>query len=101
MSREIAESERTRANLIQVGTVQALDLPKARARVLLAGVNSAWLPWLATRAGGDRTWNPPTVGEQVLVAILQLDQDFMAFAGVVRILGAGLGGFTIQALQAV
>jgi phage baseplate assembly protein V len=28
---------------------------------------SAWLPWLTSRAGEDRTWHAPEVGEQVIV----------------------------------
>jgi phage baseplate assembly protein V len=66
-SRALAELERTRANLIQVGTVTEVDYSKARAKVLLAGLETAWLPWTTTRAGGDRTWASPEVSEQVLV----------------------------------
>lgn len=66
-SRALAELERTRANLIQVGTVTEVDYAKARAKVLLAGLETAWLPWTTTRAGGDRTWASPEVSEQVLV----------------------------------
>lgn len=68
MSRAQGETERTRANLLQVGVVQAADYSVARVRVLMGGLISAWLPWLAVRAGGDRTWAAPEVGEQVLVA---------------------------------
>jgi phage baseplate assembly protein V len=66
-SRALAELERTRANLIQVGTVTEVDYAKARAKVLLAGLETAWLPWTTTRAGGDRTWASQEVSEQVLV----------------------------------
>jgi len=66
-SRALAELERTRANLIQVGTVTEVDYAKARAKVLLAGLETAWLPWTTTRAGGDRTWASPEISEQVLV----------------------------------
>ncbi len=27
-----------------------------------------WLPWGTARAGGDRTWDPPEIGEQVMLA---------------------------------
>lgn len=61
-------SERVQANLVQVGVVAEADYPQARLRVTLAhGLKSAWLPWLTARAGGDRTWWAPEVGEQVVV----------------------------------
>jgi phage baseplate assembly protein V len=66
--RAIGELERTRANLLQVGTVAEADYAKARVRVLIGGLTSAWLPWITARAGGDRTWAAPEVSEQVLVA---------------------------------
>jgi phage baseplate assembly protein V len=67
-ARAIGELERTRANLLQVGTIAEADYATARVRVLMAGLTSAWLPWLTGRAGGDRSWAAPEVGEQVLVA---------------------------------
>ena len=67
-ARTVGEAERTRANLLQVGTIAEADYARARVRVLMAGLTSAWLPWLAARAGGDRAWVAPELGEQVLVA---------------------------------
>ena len=49
------------------GTVLEADYAKARIRVSLGRNKTAWLPWLTTRAGQDRTGHPPGVGEQVLV----------------------------------
>lgn len=67
--RAIAELERSRANLLRVVTVAEADYAEARVRVTLdEGHTSAWLPWLTSRAGGDRTWAAPEVGEQVLIA---------------------------------
>lgn len=66
--RHIAETERTRANLMQVGTIAEADYASARVRVTIGGLVSAWLPWITGRAGGDRTWAAPEIGEQVLVA---------------------------------
>jgi phage baseplate assembly protein V len=68
LERATGELERTRANLLQVGVVAAADYANARLRVTLDGQASAWLPWTTLRAGGDRTWAAPEVGEQVLVA---------------------------------
>jgi phage baseplate assembly protein V len=68
MNRQFGQYERTLANAAQLGRVAETDYPKARARVILTdGLRSAWLPWLACRAGGDRTWWAPEVDEQVLV----------------------------------
>jgi phage baseplate assembly protein V len=67
-ARTLAELERTRANLIQVFVVAEADYAAARVRVLMGGLTSAWLPWTTARAGGDRTWAAPEVGEQVLIA---------------------------------
>ncbi|SPR99550.1 Bacteriophage P2 Baseplate assembly protein GPV [Cupriavidus taiwanensis] len=36
-------------------------------RVKAGGMTTDWLPWLERRAGATRTWNPPTVGEQVVL----------------------------------
>ena len=66
-TRDTAELERSRANLVQLGTVAEADYATARVRVTLGALVTAWLPWLAVRAGGDRTWSAPEVGEQVAV----------------------------------
>jgi phage baseplate assembly protein V len=66
-TRDTAELERSRANLVQIGTVAEADYAKARVRVTLGALVTAWLPWLSVRAGGDRTWSAPEVGEQVSV----------------------------------
>lgn len=67
VTRDTAELERSRANLARIGTVVAADYAKARVRVTLGELTTAWLPWLSVRAGGDRTWAAPEVGEQVAV----------------------------------
>ena len=67
VARDTAELERSRANLVQIGTVAEADYAKARVRVKLGELTTAWLPWLSVRAGGDRTWSAPEVGEQVAV----------------------------------
>ncbi|MCU1717426.1 phage baseplate assembly protein V [Pseudomonas sp. 5P_3.1_Bac2] len=54
-------------NLIRPGTIAEVDLRAARCRVRSGGLLSAWLPWLAERAGSTRQWNPPSVGEQCLL----------------------------------
>lgn len=67
MSFAITELDRRVASLIRFGTVSEADYDQARVRVSMGEAESHWLPWLTMRAGGDRTWWAPEVGEQVLV----------------------------------
>ncbi|NJB67212.1 phage baseplate assembly protein V [Desulfobaculum xiamenense] len=62
-----SDMERRLASLIRFGTVAEADYGAARVRVAMGGAVSDWLPWLTLRAGNDRTWWAPEVGEQVLV----------------------------------
>jgi len=54
-------------NLIRIGVVAQVDYPAARVRVRSADLETGWLPWVTDRAGGDRTWWAPEMGEQVLL----------------------------------
>jgi phage baseplate assembly protein V len=63
----LGELERRLSNTIRPGTVLEADYAKARLRVTMGDNTSAWLPWLTSRAGEDRTWHAPEVGEQVIV----------------------------------
>lgn len=63
----LGELERRLSNTIRPGTVLEADYEKARIRVTMGDNTSAWLPWLTSRAGEDRTWHAPEVGEQVIV----------------------------------
>jgi len=65
-----AEIIRRLDNLLRIGTITHLDLSAARCRVKSGGLSTDWLPWVTLRAGNTRTWNPPTVGEQVLIVSL-------------------------------
>jgi len=64
---DIATLSRMVENLLRVGTVEELDLPAKCCRVRSGNLLTNWLPWVTHRAGNTRTWDPPTVGEQVLV----------------------------------
>lgn len=70
---QLAELRRRLDNLLRLGAVAEVDLEAARVRVRWAEdaegepVLTGWIPWLAPRAGGDRTWWPPEVGEQALL----------------------------------
>lgn len=62
-----ADLARRLDNLIRLGTIAAVDHARALCRVTSGGLLTDWLPWAERRAGTTRTWNPPTVGEQVLL----------------------------------
>lgn len=54
-------------NMIRYGTVQSVDIDRARVTVAVGGLITKPIPWIAARAGAIRTWSPPSHGEQVLV----------------------------------
>lgn len=63
----VAELLRLIHNLIRIGTIAEVDHLRARVRVAIGDMTTGWLPWIETRAGTTRDWDPPTVDEQVLV----------------------------------
>lgn len=67
MNFRVSDMERRLASVIRVGTVAEADYSAARVRVAFGEAVSDWLPWLTLRAGNDRTWWSPEVGEQVVV----------------------------------
>lgn len=54
-------------NLIRFGTIAAVQMKPPRVQVKTGTLTTGWLPWVASRAGTDREWNPPTVDEQVIL----------------------------------
>lgn len=68
MSMAGAEADRRIANVIQIGTVTAVDAGSARARVQLGDILTPLIPVGQFRAGALSFWWMPTVGEQVVVA---------------------------------
>jgi len=54
-------------NLVRKGTVIAVDHAREVCRVECGELQTNWIHWLALAAGDTRDWNPPEVGEQVLV----------------------------------
>lgn len=56
-------------NIVRTGTISAVDYSAAapRVRVKTGELETNWIPWLEYRAGTTKTWNPLTVGEQVIV----------------------------------
>lgn len=65
--KRISKLEKQLANLIKRGRVVAVDVENYRCKVNLEGWLTGWLPWLTHRAGGNKTWHGPEVGEQVVV----------------------------------
>lgn len=64
----LPDLERRTANAIRYGTVLAVDLANARVRIKSGEIETAWLPWSTGRASAaKRRWDPPEVGEQVVV----------------------------------
>ncbi len=63
-------------NLIRIGTVYAVNLDSGQCRV---NTGNYTINWLSARAGKTRSWNAPSVGEQVLILYLggELDTGFV------------------------
>lgn len=61
------ETERRLQSFINRGIVTHVDYAAARCRVQIDGVETDWLKFSAARIGKVKIWNPPSVGEQVLV----------------------------------
>ena len=98
IERRLRDLERMVSRLIQVGTVTDVDYPAKRVKVEIGDRESYWLRFSTTRAGADRSWWPPTVGEQVMVyapngdavaavvgdSLYQQDHDAPADQGTIR-----------------
>lgn len=64
---DLAALSRMLENLIRFGVIAAVQMVPPRVKVKTGTLTTAWLPWLALRAGADREWDPPTVDEQVIL----------------------------------
>ena len=70
--RELVMDLRRRVDrIVRPGAVAEVDLARALVRVRYSEAPDEavtdWLPWLTHRAGDDRTWWAPSVGEGVLI----------------------------------
>ncbi len=79
MNEQITEIMRLLRNLIRIGTVAEVNLNDGLCRVDTGNNTTNWLHWLTARAGRTRSWNAPSVGEQVLILCLggELDTGFV------------------------
>lgn len=64
---DFAALSRLIENLIRFGIIAAVQMEPPRVQVKTGELTTKWLPWLALRAGSDREWDPPTVGEQIVL----------------------------------
>ncbi|WP_295548602.1 phage baseplate assembly protein V [uncultured Pseudacidovorax sp.] len=66
----LADLQRMMANLLRVGTIAAVDPAATPPRVrvkLTEATTTDWRPYFELRAGNTGSWNPPTVGEAVML----------------------------------
>ncbi len=71
----ISDPRRLAGNLIQLGTIDHVDLAAATCRVRVGEIETGDLPWLAARAGATRIWSAPSVGEQCLLLCPEGDME--------------------------
>lgn len=64
---DLATLARLIENLIRFGTITEIQMKPPRVQVKTGALTTGWLPWIASRAGADREWNPPTVNEQIIL----------------------------------
>jgi phage baseplate assembly protein V len=66
---EHTESARRISNAIRYGVVKEADYKKALIRVEMQGgeILTDWIPWMTLRAGNDKFWWAPEVGEVMIV----------------------------------
>ncbi len=63
----LAEAFRLINNIVRIGQVAEVDVSRARARVQAGDNLTGWQPWVSARTGTSLEWDPPTVGEQVVL----------------------------------
>lgn len=64
---DLVELSRRLENMIRIGTIAEIDHANRRVRVKSGELLTQWLKWRTDRAGATRTWNPPTIDEQVMI----------------------------------
>jgi len=65
--KDLTSLSRLIENIIRYGTISAVQVQPPRVQVKTGSLTTGWLPWIASRAGADREWNPPTVNEQIIL----------------------------------
>lgn len=68
LAKRVEKLERANVQKIVWGTVAEIDFEAAKARIEISpGVRTPLIPWISAKAGANIAWNPPEIGEQVLV----------------------------------
>lgn len=53
--------------MIRIGSILDIDYAARLVRVKSGKLDSNWLEWRPSRAGTTKTWDPPSIGEQVMI----------------------------------
>jgi len=64
---DLAELSRRLENIIRLGSIEEIDYAKKRVRVRSGKLLTNWLQWRVGRAGSTKKWEPPSIGEQVMI----------------------------------
>lgn len=64
LRQDVRELERRLSNLLLAGQVSAVDPANHLCRFRSGELETGWVRWLTCRAGADREWWCPSVGEQ-------------------------------------
>lgn len=64
-----AQTVRLIENMIKVGEVVEIDADQVppRVRVACGDTLTDWIPWVSMRAGAVKVWQPPSIGERVVL----------------------------------
>lgn len=69
------DHEQLTGQVIQLGTIASVDPAYATCTVETGDITTGDLPWITQRAGGVRSWSPPTVGEQCVILSPEGDME--------------------------
>lgn len=72
---DLSDPRRVIGNIIQLGTIESVDLGDATCRVRVGDTVTGDVCWVVQRAGKTRTWSPPSIGEQCLLLCPEGDTD--------------------------
>lgn len=67
MRQQIADLDRRLSNLVRPGQIVAVDPANGLCRHQSGDLVTGWVRWLTARAGADRDWWCPSVGEQAVL----------------------------------
>lgn len=67
LRQQVADLDRRLSNIVRPGQVVAVDPVKHFCRHKSGELVTGWIRWATTRAGADRDWWCPSVGEQAIL----------------------------------